>query len=236
MESITATFLKYADKQCGGFGKAPKFPQTFSIQFLLRQFYFTKDNAALNQALLSLDKMIFGGLYDQLGGGFARYCTDDEWHIPHFEKMLYDNALLISVVSEAFQLTGKQLYQQVLEQTMSFIQNEWQSPLGGFYTAYDADSEGVEGKFYTWSKKEIDSVLGSDAELFCDYYQITDEGNWEGTNILWVRETLNNFCIIKKINEEETAMLIDSCKKKLLAIRAHQIGRASCRERVSSPV
>lgn len=173
-----------ADKSQGGFGGAPKFPQTFSIQFLLHYYHFTREESALRQACLSLDKMIEGGIYDQIGGGFSRYSTDNEWLAPHFEKMLYDNALLVIVLSEAYQLTGKQGYREAIEQTMDFIHRELSDGQGAFYAALDADSEGEEGKYYIWDKTEIDAVLGDDAPLFCYWYGVTPEGNWEGKNIL----------------------------------------------------
>ena len=198
--------LKQADKEWGGFGKAPKFPQTFSIQYLLRFHYLSGDGPALEQALLSLDKMIEGGIYDQLGGGFARYSTDTEWLAPHFEKMLYDNALLVMVLSEAYQLTGKLRYREVIEETIDFIQRELMLEEGAFYAALDADSEGVEGKFYVWQPEEIQAVLGNEAELFCAYYDVTDRGNWSepghgSTNILRVKKPLADFA--KSRNEEE---------------------------------
>jgi uncharacterized protein len=176
--------MKTADRKDGGFGAAPKFPQTFSIRFLLQYYYYTGETEALNQAGLSLEKMIKGGIYDQLAGGFARYSTDDEWLAPHFEKMLYDNALLITALSEAFQLTQKTLYSRAIRETMDFIQNELYSEKGGFYSALDADSEGEEGKFYTWQKNEILEVLGEEAEDFCEMYDVSEKGNWEGKNIL----------------------------------------------------
>ena len=187
---IFEQLMKTADRVEGGFGGAPKFPQTFSIRFLLQHYYFTGTREALEQALLSLDKMIQGGIYDQLGGGFARYSTDREWLAPHFEKMLYDNSLLVIALSEAFQLTGRDSYRETIRETLNFIQNELTSPRGGFYSALDADSEGEEGKFYTWQKKEIAKILGPDADEFCNIYDVTEEGNWEGKNIL--RLTLNN--------------------------------------------
>jgi uncharacterized protein len=140
---IAENILKQADTTWGGFGKAPKFPQTFSIQFLLRHYHFTKDEAALQQALLSLDKMIYGGIYDQLGGGFARYSTDEKWLAPHFEKMLYDNALLLGVMAEAYQITHNKLYSETIAHTIAFIERELLDDEGGFYSALDADSEGV---------------------------------------------------------------------------------------------
>jgi len=173
-----------ADKVEGGFGGAPKFPQTFSIRFLLNHYYFTRDKTALDQACLSLDKMICGGIYDQLGGGFARYATDREWLVPHFEKMLYDNALLITTLSEAWQLTRNPLYKEAIEQTIAFVDRELGNGEGGFYSSLDADSEGIEGKYYIWDKAEIDVLLGKDAAVFNSFYGVTTEGNWEGKNIL----------------------------------------------------
>jgi len=226
MENVHTIFqniMKNADRQWGGFGKAPKFPQSFTIQFLLRYHYHTGNEEAFTQALLSLDKMIEGGIYDQLGGGFARYSTDTEWLAPHFEKMLYDNALLLSVMSEAFQLTGKRHYRDVIKETMEFVQREMLHPSGGFYSALDADSEGVEGKFYTWSKNEIEQLLGEDAAIFCDYYDVTAGGNWEHTNILWVRKSSVNFAAEKEISEDELLKTLHHCKEKLMLARSKRI-------------
>lgn len=205
--------IKSADKEWGGFGNAPKFPQTFTIQFLIRYHYVKSlqqpEKEALDQALLSLDKMIEGGIYDQLGGGFARYSTDAEWLAPHFEKMLYDNALIIMVLSEAYQLTKKEKYKEVIDETMVFIQRELLHPGSGFYAALDADSEGEEGKFYVWEKREIEEVLGSDALLFCSYYDVTNQGNWEGTNILRTKQP-----------SAETKTRLEGARKKLLDHRS----------------
>jgi uncharacterized protein YyaL (SSP411 family) len=208
---IADNILKQADTEWGGFGNAPKFPQTFSIQYLLRHYHFTKDEAALQQALLSLDKMINGGIYDQLGGGFARYSTDNKWLAPHFEKMLYDNALLIGVLSEALQITNNKLYADAIEQTIGFIERELLDVSGGFYSALDADSEGVEGKFYTWSKDEVDALLGSDSALYCEYYNVLTEGNWEHSNILWVQEPLQDFAEHKAIEVQDLKAIIQRC-------------------------
>ncbi|MDP1842417.1 MAG: thioredoxin domain-containing protein, partial [Sediminibacterium sp.] len=202
LETIAANILQQADTVDGGFGSAPKFPQTASIIYLLRHYYFTKSEVALEQALLSLNKMIQGGIYDQLGGGFARYSTDAKWLAPHFEKMLYDNALLIMALSEAYQLTGQAQFKVTIEQTIQFIQRELTHENNGFFSALDADSEGVEGKFYTFSKAEIETVLGSDADFYCTYYQVEAAGNWhEGkqenpaTNILHI----NRFATEKEL-------------------------------------
>ncbi len=218
--TIAQKLLEQADTVDGGFGNAPKFPQSNSIVYLLRHYHFTKDQASLDQALLSIDKMIQGGIYDQVGGGFARYSTDAQWLVPHFEKMLYDNALLIMALSEAYQLTQNKQYQLVIEQTLQFIQRELTDSSLGFYSALDADSEGVEGKFYTWNYDEIITVLGEDADFFCSFYQVEKNGNWhEGkhenppTNILWINRYPSN---------EELA-LIAICKGKLLSKRASRI-------------
>lgn len=230
LDEIARNMLKQADKNWGGFGKAPKFPQTFTIVYLLRYHQVTKNKAALDQALLSLDKMIFGGIYDQLGGGFARYSTDEKWLAPHFEKMLYDNALFISALSEAYQLTKSKLYADAIRQTMEFVKRELWDGEGGFYSALDADSEGVEGKFYTWSKQEIDNILLEDSKLFCTYYDITEEGNWEHTNILWVTQPLHEFVAELNAGEKniETRLesyqeFLEKCRQKLLSERSTRI-------------
>lgn len=179
------------DPAFGGFGGAPKFPSSMALQWLLNWYYHSGNPAALEHVLFSLEKMAYGGIYDQIGGGFARYATDREWLVPHFEKMLYDNALLVKVLSETYKAinpmqpaVGGRL-SAVIEQTLGYIAREMTSPEGGFYAAQDADSEGEEGKFFVWDKSEIETVLGPEAELFCAFYGVTDAGNWEGKNILW---------------------------------------------------
>jgi uncharacterized protein len=187
METMYTQLMKTADRLDGGFGQAPKFPQTFSIRFLLQYYFYTGSQEALAHACLSLDKMIYGGIYDQLGGGFARYSTDSQWLAPHFEKMLYDNALLIIAMCEAFQATGKLHYRKAVNETIEFVTRELMSESGGFYSALDADSEGEEGKFYIWEKSEISELLGDQSDAFCSHYDVTDKGNWAGKNILRVR-------------------------------------------------
>lgn len=221
--------LKSADKQWGGFGSAPKFPQTFSIQYLLRYYFSEKKRvgsyaeAALQQALLSLDKMIEGGIYDQAGGGFARYSTDREWLAPHFEKMLYDNALLVSVLTEAFQITKNKKYKKAIDHTLAFIEREMLHPQGGFYSAMDADSEGEEGRFYISDYDEVTEVLGDDAEIFTAYYNITPEGNWEGKNILRILEPLEDFSNRLKKPVDEVEAILDRGIKKLMTRRSNRI-------------
>ena len=192
VEVIANRILQNADTQWGGFGTAPKFPQTGCLQLLFRNFKMHQHEASMVHAIRSIDKMIQGGIYDHLVGGFARYSTDAQWQAPHFEKMLYDNALLIGLLSEGYQITQKEVYKSVIEQTIHFIQTELSNKEGGLYAALDADSEGVEGKFYTWSYAEIKSLIDpSIFEAFCNYFQITENGNWEHTNIIWTHDSLD---------------------------------------------
>ena len=191
LEIIGNRILQNADTMWGGFGVAPKFPQTFCLQMLFRNYKINGNESCMVHAVRSIDKMIQGGLYDHLGGGFARYSTDAQWQAPHFEKMLYDNALLIGVMAEAYQITQKDIYASIIKQTVSFLKTELSNQQGAYYAALDADSEGVEGKFYTWSYDEIEKLV--DPSLFtefCNYYQVTQNGNWEHTNILWTTEAL----------------------------------------------
>ena len=223
LDEAARNIMKSADKEWGGFGKAPKFPQTYCIQFLMRFYHVTQNEEALQQALLSLDKMIEGGIYDQVGGGFARYSTDTEWLAPHFEKMLYDNALLISVLSEAYQLTKKERYSEVIEETIKFIQRELLHPEKGIYAALDADSEGVEGKFYVWSWEEVQELLGANADIFCEYYDVTKKGNWEKTNILRIKKPIEQFAAEKKITVADVKKIIKKGKKQLSEHRNKRI-------------
>jgi uncharacterized protein YyaL (SSP411 family) len=198
--TIFQNIMNNADKQWGGFGKAPKFPQFFVIQYLLQYYHFTKNNEAFDQAILAIDKMLQGGIYDQIGGGMARYSTDIEWLAPHFEKMLYDNALLINVLCDAYQITRKKQYADAIKKTISFIEREMMHKEGGFYSALDADSEGIEGKYYVWSKAAIEHILGERAELFCEYYDVSPEGNWEDSNILRIRKPIDAFAADKGLD------------------------------------
>jgi len=215
--------MKNADKEWGGFGKAPKFPQSFVLQWLLRFFYVTENKEALDQALLSIDRMIDGGIYDQIGGGFARYSTDTEWLVPHFEKMLYDNALLVSVISESYQITGDKRYKEVIEETIEFLQRELMHPEGGFYAALDADSEWEEGKFYVWNYEEVKVFLNDDASIFCDFFDIKPAGNWEEKNILWRKKREEIFSSEKNISLDELERIIQKGKKILLGKRNERI-------------
>lgn len=223
LQTIAVNLLQSADTAWGGFGKAPKFPQTFVIQYLLRQHHFTGEQQSLRQALLSIDKMIHGGIYDQIGGGFARYSTDERWLVPHFEKMLYDNALLVNVLAEAYQSTHNDTYATVIKETLRFVRDECTSPEGGFYSAYDADSEGVEGKFYVWTKKEIESALGEDAELFCKVYDVSEKGNWEHVNIPWLPQTIKEWADTLSLGETELMEKLQRCKNILYHVRKQRV-------------
>ncbi|MBL7734754.1 MAG: thioredoxin domain-containing protein, partial [Chitinophagaceae bacterium] len=222
LDGVFAQIMKTADRSRGGFGRAPKFPQTFTIRFLLHYYSFTGNQEAFDQACLSLDKMIYGGIYDQLGGGFARYSTDEYWLAPHFEKMLYDNALLTITLSEACQIASKPLYRQTVMHTLDFVERELLSPESGFYSALDADSEGVEGKFYVWDKKEIDALLGEQADLFNEYYQVEAEGNWEHVNILHRTQSEEDFAAAKNIDPAWLKEILQKGRETLFARRGQR--------------
>jgi uncharacterized protein YyaL (SSP411 family) len=222
-ELMFSNIMKTADREEGGFGQAPKFPQTFTIQFLLHYYHYTRNEEALQQACLSLDKMILGGIYDQLGGGFARYATDAEWLAPHFEKMLYDNALLVIVLSEAYQLTKKPLYERAIRQTLAFVERELLSPEFGFYSALDADSEGEEGRYYVWDKAAIDAILGTEAPLFCAFYDVSEKGNWEHKNILNCKVAPEAFAAANQLSINELWQKMDKCRGLLMQHRNRRI-------------
>ncbi|MEJ8841161.1 thioredoxin domain-containing protein [Lacibacter sp. H375] len=222
-ELMFDAIMKTADRSWGGFGNAPKFPQTFTIGYLLQYYHFTGNKEALEQACLSLDKMIEGGIYDHVGGGFARYSTDAEWLAPHFEKMLYDNALLVIVMSEAWQLTKQPQYKRAIEETLVFIEREMTSSENGFYSALDADSEGVEGKYYTWNKSEVDELLKEDAALFCRFYDITEHGNWEEVNIPRIKQKAVVFCEENGLELKSFELKMKTCLDLLLQTREKRI-------------
>jgi uncharacterized protein YyaL (SSP411 family) len=179
------------DKKNGGFGGAPKFPQPLVLEFLLRYYVRTQDKTALDMVDLTLTNMAKGGIYDQLGGGFHRYTVDDAWLIPHFEKMLYDNALLLSVYFHAYLLTGKLLFRNVIESTVDWVIREMRSPNGGFYSSLDADSEGREGEYYLWTPQDVEAVVGPNVAPLADtYFGVTYDGNFDGKNVLRVASKL----------------------------------------------
>jgi uncharacterized protein YyaL (SSP411 family) len=211
------------DPRQGGFGAAPKFPPSMTIEFLLRYYHRTGNAEALQMSTFTLDKMAYGGLYDQIGGGFHRYSTDDRWLVPHFEKMLYDNALLARVYLDAWRVTGNPLYRRITEEVLDFIVLEMRDSNGGFYSTQDADSEGVEGKFYVWDLEEFKATAGPDGELLARYLDVTGHGNWEEHNILNIPRPPDVFCKLEKISEDELKVKFDAARSKLYAARKRRI-------------
>ena len=213
------------DSQYGGFGNAPKFPPSMGLPFLLRYWLRTENPNALEMAELTLEKMARGGMYDQLGGGFHRYSTDAVWLVPHFEKMLYDNAQLVVAYLEAYQATKKPFYREIAAETLDYVLREmYDAEKGGFYSAQDADSEGVEGKFFVWSLDEIERLLGREnAEVFCEYYDITESGNFEGEGILHVQTPLDIFANKLRRDEAELEAILLEGKQKLFEVREGRI-------------
>jgi uncharacterized protein YyaL (SSP411 family) len=194
-----------------------------TLDFLLRHHHRTGDSYALEVITLTLEKMAHGGMYDQVGGGFHRYSTDDRWLVPHFEKMLYDNALLARAYLDAYRLIGKPMYRRITEEILDFLVREMRAPGGGFYSTQDADSEGVEGKFYVWDRDEFERVAGEDGELLARYFNVTEHGNWEEHNILNVPRPPELFCKLEKIAESELAQKIALAKPKLYAAREARV-------------
>lgn len=188
LEAAFKSYVRTFDARNGGWGGAPKFPQSMSMDFLLRYWKRTGDENALHMVRHSAEKMAQGGIYDQLGGGFHRYAVDAVWLVPHFEKMLYDNAQLIRLYLHLFQITREESFKQTAIETLEYVCREMLDSGGGFYSSQDADSEGEEGKFFVWSPEEIAAVLGDvDAEKFCKFYDVTTDGNFEGKNILNIK-------------------------------------------------
>ncbi len=212
------------DYQNGGFGAAPKFPQPMTPEFLLRHYHRTRDGHTLEMVNLTLEKMARGGMYDQIGGGFHRYSTDTFWLVPHFEKMLYDNALLARLYLHAFQLTQRPLYRRITEEILDYVLREMTGPLGGFYSAQDADSEGVEGKFFLWSRSQVVSELGEEeGSLFADFFDIAERGNFEGSNIPNITKRAMTFAQEKGLPLEKLVSVIQRGKAKLLEVREQRI-------------
>jgi uncharacterized protein len=211
------------DPHEGGFGAAPKFPPSMTIEFLLRYHHRTGDPHSLQMSTFTLDKMAYGGLYDQIGGGFHRYSTDARWLVPHFEKMLYDNALLARVYLDAWRVTGNPLYRRITEEVLDFIVREMRDPNGGFYSTQDADSEGVEGKFYVWDLDEFKATAGPDGDLLARYLDVTGHGNWEEHNILNVPRPPDVFCKLEKISQDELQAKFEAARPKLYARRETRI-------------
>ncbi len=224
LENIFSAWKSRIDFSNGGNQGAPKFPMPIRQQYLLFHNYLTRDADALKAVTTTLTKMANGGIYDQVGSGFSRYSTDSHWKVPHFEKMLYDNAQLVSLYSSAYQKTRDPLYKTVVTETLNFLERELISEDGGFYAALDADSEGVEGKFYVWTKNEIQNILGEKSDLVIDYYNVTDNGNWEnGENILFTSGSDKKVSDKYDISESELLIRITAANKKLLSEREKRV-------------
>jgi uncharacterized protein YyaL (SSP411 family) len=223
LNSGYTSWQKEFDNVEGGNNRAPKFPLPNSLQFLLRYYHATKDQSALDHVVLTLDKMAAGGIYDQIGGGFARYSVDEIWKVPHFEKMLYDNAQLVSLYSEAYSLTKIPDYKRVVEETLAFVDRELSLDNGGFYSSLDADSEGVEGKFYVWEKPEIEKVLGKDADWFCEYFGVSEKANWEEGNILMISASKEELAGKLDVSVNEFEEKLKNASQNLLNVREKRI-------------
>lgn len=228
----TEFFSRAFDPIKGGMsgGGTNKFPPSMAMDLMLRRYHATLDESGgINTKLLelvelTLDKMAYGGIYDHLGGGIARYSTDADWLVPHFEKMLYDQALVSDIYQKTYQLTKNPLYSRIAREIFDYVIEDLQSPEGGFYSTRDADSEGEEGKFYVWSRDEVMRVLGdNDGPLFCDYYDVSDVGNWEGHNILNVPRSAEKVAKLHKISVEELEQRLDLAKKKLFDVREKRV-------------
>ena len=225
LDEAAVGLLQMGDRIYGGFGHAPKFPNASNLMFLLRYYDISAINRFRDFVIFTADKMAEGGIHDHLGGGFARYATDQKWLVPHFEKMLYDNALLSQMYAELFQITKAEPYMHIIRKTLDYVIREMTHPDGGLYSAQDADSEGEEGKFYLWKKNEIESVIDDEnvTNIFCEHYGVTQGGNFEGKNILNVRVQI--ITLAKKYNKtpEQIAQILRDASVKLFAAREERV-------------
>jgi uncharacterized protein YyaL (SSP411 family) len=220
LQSLRRSF----DPVHGGFGRAPKFPHAIELRLLLRLWKRFGDETALHMVRHSLDKMAAGGLYDQIGGGFHRYSTDERWLVPHFEKMLYDNALLTSALVETWQVTREPELRRVVDETLGYVLREMTDPAGAFYSTQDADSEGAEGKFYVWSQSEIESILGpEDARLFAAVYDMTPAGNWEGHTILNRSRPWSDVARLRGLSVPQLQQCCREMASRLYAVRSTRV-------------
>ncbi len=223
LDEAAVNLLQMGDPVNGGFGSAPKFPNAANVSFLFRYSNLSEISKFREFGLMTLKKMAKGGIFDQIGGGFHRYSTDSKWLVPHFEKMLYDNALIPINYAEAYQITKDPFYLDIMKMTLDYILREMTSKEGGFYSAQDADSEGVEGKYYVWTKKEIKEILGDDSDVFCLYYDVTDGGNWEGKTILCNNINLSSVAFKLGKTEDEVKKILEDGRNKLLDQRSKRI-------------
>ncbi len=220
MEQAYSNLSKGFDLEMGGMNRAPKFPMPSIWMYLMHYYHLSGNKEAFQHVNLTLQKMAFGGIHDQVGGGFARYAVDSDWFVPHFEKMLYDNGQLLSLYTQAYSATLDILYRDVAYDLVSFVRRVYTSSEGGFFSALDADSEGEEGKFYVWTKKQIEEVLETEAELFCQLFEISDEGNWEeGKNILFRKLSQEEMAEKHNLSHPTMHQFVQNCKLKLLYAR-----------------
>ncbi len=224
LDEMVNNWSKSFDYSEGGPNRAPKFPVPNNYDFLMQYGYLTKDEKLLDYVKLTLNKIAYGGIYDHVGGGFARYSTDANWKVPHFEKMLYDNAQLVSLYADAYRLTKNEDYKKIIIETLKWVKREMTDPSGAFYSALDADSEGEEGKFYIWTKEELKKVLGDDFELAKDYFNINNKGYWEHDNYILLRDKTNDKIAQKhNLTLKELNTRIDIIKAQLLEVRNKRI-------------
>jgi hypothetical protein len=223
LDQAANTITRQFDARNGGWSNAPKFPAPQTIDFLLRTYQRSNNKQALQQAEFTLQQMARGGMYDQLGGGFHRYSVDERWLVPHFEKMLYDNAQLARAYLHAYQITGNVEYRRIVEETLDYVLREMTAPEGGYYSAQDADSEGEEGKFFVWTLDEVRQVLGPDASLFAQIYDITARGNWEGHNILHLQRPLEQIARVTGQPLERIEDVVARGKQKLFDLREGRV-------------
>jgi uncharacterized protein len=224
LDRAAESLMSELDRRFGGFGGAPKFPQAMNLEVLLRHHHRTGDRAALSGVEDTLRAMANGGIYDQLGGGFARYSVDQYWLVPHFEKMLYDNALLSRLYLEAYQATGEEFYKRIAEETLDYVVRDMTSPEGGFYSAEDADSEGEEGKFYVWMPEEMRGELNAEEATIAErYWDVTARGNFEGKNILYVPRPPEAVAAEFGISPEELWERVKEIRSKLFAARERRV-------------
>jgi len=223
LDVVVQTIGAQFDWSNGGWGKAPKFPQPMTIEFLLRYHARNRDEYSLRIVNRALTKMAHGGIYDQVGGGFHRYATDAVWLVPHFEKMLYDNAQLARCYLHAWQLTGVPLYRRVAVETLDYVVREMTHPAGGFFSTQDADSDGEEGKFFVWTRDEIRDALGDEAILLEEAFGVTAGGNFEGNTVLSIARDPEEIARVNGLSSERMAQLLGEAKRKLFGVREARV-------------
>jgi uncharacterized protein len=211
------------DPLYGGFGHAPKFPSVPVLSFLLRRYQRSGNPRLLDMVTHTLRQMARGGIYDQLAGGFSRYSVDERWLVPHFEKMLYDNAQLATLYLDTYLVTRDDFFMNILRETLSFVASELRSEQGGFYSSLDADSEGDEGTYYLWDRDEIERILGEHSALFAEYYDVAAKGNFAGKNILHIQTEISAVAARFGFNETEVRQILTSCRQKLYQVRSRRV-------------